>query len=68
MGHSSGVTITLWYVTGPLLSAGPMLVLWYQAVTTRTAGAVITATVLAAALAAWLGRIAARRASRLRSG
>jgi hypothetical protein len=68
MGNSSGVTITVWYVTGPLLAIGPMIVLYYRAIEITGAGRPIQSAVLAAALAIWLGNIAARRARRLRSG
>jgi Family of unknown function (DUF6297) len=67
-GNSSGVTITLWYVTGPLLAIGPMIILCNLAVSSARPGRTIDAVVFSAALAAWLGSIAARRARRLRSG
>jgi hypothetical protein len=67
LGNSSGVTITLWYLTGPLLAVGPELILWYAALKSGRDKAAIIAAILAAVLAAWLGRIAAGRASRLRS-
>jgi hypothetical protein len=66
LGNSYGVTISLWYVTGPLLAVGPMIVLYSVALRTRHAGTV-PEIVLAAALAWWLGSIAVRRARRLRS-
>jgi hypothetical protein len=66
VGHSSGITITLWYVTGPLLAVGPMIVLYYQAVISRRPP--VAAVVLSALLAAWLASIATRRARRLWSG
>jgi Family of unknown function (DUF6297) len=67
LGNSSGVTITLWYLTGPLLAIGPALILWYAAIKSGRDRVAITVVILAALLAAWLGRIAAGRASRLRS-
>jgi hypothetical protein len=73
VGNSSGVTITLWYITGPLLAIAPMIVFYNSALkntalTTNQHGHAATAVVLSAVLAAWLGFIAARRARRLRSG
>lgn len=67
MGNSSGVTIALWYVTGPLLAIGPMIVLYYRAIGPAGTHKLAQSTVLAAALACWLWLIAARRARRLRS-
>jgi Family of unknown function (DUF6297) len=67
LGNSSGVTITLWYATGPLLAIAPMIVIWHIALGSRKASGTIVATLLAAALAAWLGHIAANRAARLKS-
>jgi hypothetical protein len=66
-GNSSGVMITLWYVTGPLLAIGPMIVLCNLAIGSGRPARTIDAVVLSAALAAWLGSIAARRARRLRA-
>jgi hypothetical protein len=66
LGNSSGITITLWYVTGPLLAVGPLLILWYAAIRKGHGGSPIIV-ILAALLAAWLGYIAAGRARRLRS-
>lgn len=68
LGHSSGITITLWYVTGPLLSIAPMIILFHLAVSSVQASRIVEAVVLAGALSVWLGRIAARRARRLKSG
>jgi hypothetical protein len=73
VGNSSGVTITLWYITGPLLAIAPMIVFYNSALHTGALranqhGHAATAVVLSAVLAAWLGFIAARRARRLRSG
>lgn len=65
MGHSSGVTITLWYLTGPLLVVARMIVICRAALLSRTAGGVATAAVFGVALAAWLGYIASNRAARL---
>jgi hypothetical protein len=67
LGNSSGITIALWYVTGPLLAVGPMIILWFAALKSGPAGKTITETVLAAALAAWLLHITAGRARRLKS-
>ena len=67
-GNSSGVTITLWYVTGPLLAIAPMIVLYDRTIGSSQSGRVVQAVVLSVALAAWLGIIATRRARRLRSG
>jgi hypothetical protein len=67
-GNSSGVTIALWYVTGPLLAIAPMIVAYHGAIDARKPGQIGTVVVLSAALATWLGFIAARRARRLRSG
>lgn len=68
LGHSSGITITLWYVTGPLLSIAPMIILFHLAVSSSQASRIAEAVVLAGVLTVWLGRIAARRARRLKSG
>jgi len=67
LGNSSGITIMLWYVTGPLLAVGPMIILWSAAVTAERASRTIPEAVLSAALAAWLVHIAAGRARRLKS-
>ena len=67
LGNSSGVTITLWYVTGPLLAVGPSLILWYIAVRSGHLRPAVIVAVLATALAAWLGSMAAGRARRLRT-
>jgi Family of unknown function (DUF6297) len=67
VGNSSGVTITLWYATGPLLAIAPMIVLWHIALASTKPGGIVAATLLAVALAAWLGSIAANRAARLKS-
>jgi uncharacterized protein DUF6297 len=67
LGNSSGITITLWYVTGPLLAIAPMILLCYQAVTSSKSGRATEAVILALALAAWLMSIAVRRARRLRT-
>lgn len=64
-GHTAGIMIVFWFLTGPLLAVGPMIILWYQAVTSGRASHVILLAVLASGLAAWLGSIAARRARRL---
>jgi hypothetical protein len=68
VGNSSGVTITLWYVTGPLLAIAPMILLYDTAIGSSQSGRIVQAVVLSAALASWLGIIATRRARRLRSG
>jgi hypothetical protein len=67
LGNSSGVSITLWYATGPLLAIAPMIVIWHVALGSSKAGGIVVATLLAVALAAWLGYIAANRATRLKS-
>lgn len=67
VGNSSGVTITLWYATGPLLAIAPMIVLWHIALASTKPAGIIAATLLAVALAAWLGSIAANRAAALKS-
>jgi uncharacterized protein DUF6297 len=67
LGNSSGVSITLWYVTGPMLAIAPMIVLWHIALDSKKPGGIVAATLLAVALAAWLGSIAANRATRLKS-
>jgi Family of unknown function (DUF6297) len=67
LGNSSGVTVFLWYVTGPLLAIGPMIVLLYRSISTERAGTITWSVVLSIALAAWLGAIARGRARRLRS-
>ena len=67
MGSSSGVAIALWYATGPLLAIAPMIVAWHIALGSTKPSGVIIATLLAVALAAWLGRIAANRATRMKS-
>jgi Family of unknown function (DUF6297) len=67
LGNSSGVAITLWYATGPLLAIAPMIVIWHIALASTKASGTVVATLLAAALAAWLGSIAANRAARLKS-
>jgi len=67
LGNSSGITIMLWYVTGPLLAVGPMIILWSAAVTSGRASRTLPEAVLSAALAAWLVHIAAGRARRLKS-
>jgi len=67
VGHSSSVTITLWYVTGPLLAVAPMIALCYAAISAHTARRTVVAVVLAAVLATWLVSIARSRARRLKS-
>jgi hypothetical protein len=67
LGNSSGITLMLWYVTGPLLAVGPLLILWSAAITSARADRTIEAVVFSAALAIWLFRIAARRARRLKT-
>lgn len=67
LGNSSGITIFLWYVTGPLLAVGPGLILWYVAVRSERVRPVIIVAVLAAGLGYWLLSIAANRARRLRT-
>jgi hypothetical protein len=67
MGNSSGVSITLWYATGPLLAIAPLIVLWHIALSSAKPRGIVVATLLAVALAAWLGRIAANRATRMKS-
>jgi Family of unknown function (DUF6297) len=67
VGNSSGVSITLWYATGPLLAIAPLIVLWHIALGSAKPRGIVVATLLAVALAAWLGRIAANRATRMKS-
>jgi Family of unknown function (DUF6297) len=67
VGNSSGVSITLWYATGPLLAIAPLIVLWHVALGSAKPRGIVVATLLAVALAAWLGRIAANRATRMKS-
>ncbi len=67
LGNSSGVTISLWYVTGPLLAIAPMIFLLYRSISSVTAGPTVWAAVLSTALAVWLASIARGRARRLRS-
>jgi hypothetical protein len=67
MGNTSGIMITLWYVTGPLLAIAPMIVLYRSVIGSAGASRTVLVVVLAGALAAWLGTIAARRARRLKS-
>ena len=67
LGNSSGASIALWYATGPLLAIAPMIVAWHIALGSAKPGGTIVATLLALALAAWLGHIAANRATRLKS-
>jgi hypothetical protein len=67
LGNSSGVMVSLWYVTGPLLAIGPMIVLLYRSISSAKAAPTVWAVVLSIALAAWLGSIARGRARRLRS-
>jgi hypothetical protein len=67
VGHSSGVTIALWYATGPLLAIGPLILLDYRTVTSARPERLVQAVVLSAVLGAWLAFIATRRARRLRS-
>ncbi|HTZ92679.1 MAG TPA: DUF6297 family protein [Streptosporangiaceae bacterium] len=68
LGNSSGITIALWYVMGPLLAIGPMLILWSAAIGSARASRTIVSVVLGAALAAWLFHITAGRARRLKGG
>jgi len=65
-GNTSGILVVSWYLTGPVLAAGPLILLCDRALTARPGG-VTTVVVLSLALAAWLASIAARRARRLRS-
>lgn len=65
-GNTGSVMVVLWYLTGPLLAAGPLIFLIYRAASAPAPGA-ITAVILSLALAAWLGSIATRRARRLYS-
>jgi hypothetical protein len=65
-GNTGSISIVLWYVTGPLLAVGPLLLLTYVAVSAHGARGIAVPCLLAAALAAWLGRIAMGRARRLR--
>jgi hypothetical protein len=67
LGNSSGITMTLWYVTGPLLAVGPMIILWSVAIRSGHSGRAIPEVVLSAALAIWLFAIAAGRARRLKA-
>ncbi len=66
LGNSSGITIALWYITGPLLAIGPMLILWSAAIGSARASRTIVPVVLGTALAAWLFHVAAGRARRLK--
>ncbi|HUA42573.1 MAG TPA: hypothetical protein VMA32_13450 [Streptosporangiaceae bacterium] len=67
LGNSSGITIMLWYVTGPLLAIGPMIILWSAAISSARAGRTTPEALVSVALAAWLCSIAARRARRLKT-
>jgi hypothetical protein len=67
LGNSSGITIALWYVTGPLLAVGPMIILWSAALNSAAVSRAIAEAVLSTALAAWLLHIAERRARRLKT-
>jgi Family of unknown function (DUF6297) len=67
LGNSSGISITFWYATGPVLAIAPMIVLWHVALASPQPRAIVVTTLLAVALAAWLGHIAANRATRLKS-
>lgn len=67
LGNSSGISIALWYVTGPLLAVGPMIILWSAALASDQTGRTILPVVLSAAVAVWLFHIAARRARRLKT-
>ncbi|HEY2508118.1 MAG TPA: DUF6297 family protein [Streptosporangiaceae bacterium] len=67
-GNSGGIMVTFWYVTGPLLAVGPLILLANVAISAKHTTAIATPAILAVALAAWLGSIAARRARRLRTG
>jgi Family of unknown function (DUF6297) len=67
VGHSSSVTITLWYITGPMLAIAPMIAVYYAVLEAHTGRRAVFAFVLSAALAAWLVGIARSRARRLKS-
>ncbi len=67
LGNSYGATISLWYVTGPLLAIGPMIILLHRSISSPRAGTITTTVVLSIVLAACLGAIARGRARRLRS-
>ena len=67
LGHSSGITITLWYSTGPLLAIVPLLVICRLALISQTPARIAVALVLSTALTTWLVSIATRRAERLRA-
>lgn len=64
-GSTGSITVALWYITGPLLSVGPLIWLSYHAISASGRGAVIGPVVVSLVLAAWLGAIATRRARRL---
>jgi hypothetical protein len=65
-GNSGGIMVTLWYVTGPLLAVGPLILLSYRAISAAGHGAIAEVVILSLILAAWLGSIARRRARKLR--
>ena len=65
MGNTGSILIVFWYLTGPLLAVGPLILLCDRALTARPAG-ITFIVALSLALAAWLASIAARRARRLR--
>jgi Family of unknown function (DUF6297) len=67
MGNSSGVTITLWYATGPLLAIVPLLVICRLALISPTPTRIVVVLILGTALTTWLASIATRRAERLRA-
>ncbi len=66
VGNTGGIVVVLWYATGPLLAIAPLLVLANRAISAAGHAAIPVVVVLSAALAAWLGSIASRRARKLR--
>lgn len=66
-GNTGAIVVARWYLAGPLLSVGPLIVLGYLAISGRGPGAIVVPVILALGLAALLGRAALRRARELRS-
>ncbi len=66
VGSTGSIVVVLWYATGPLLAIAPLLVLANRAISAAGHAAIPVVVVLSAALAAWLGGIASRRARKLR--
>lgn len=67
VGNTGGILVVFWYVTGPLLAVAPLLLLGDRAVAATKPGPIAVFVILSLLLAAWLGRIANRRACRLRT-